>query len=118
MTKTTDVDFALFKAEFLYWMNRFGLHGWQIYFIHASLEAELSVTQLGREYHVANITFCTEYDDTIIKELDIPHLAKHEAIHVLIGSLCDVAESRWVTQNEVNAIEEELVNRLMAVIAR
>lgn len=117
MKQTTDDDFALFKAEFKYWINRFGLNGWQLYFVKGDLQGQYSLIALCAEYHVATITLCEQFDEEQ-GEIDIPHIAKHEAMHLLIGDLSEAAESRWVTQHELNAIEEELVNRLMAVISR
>lgn len=117
MKQTTAEDFALFKAEFRYWINRFGLNGWQIYFNREYLQGQYSQVALCAEYHVATVSLCEDYDE-LQGEIDIPHIAKHEATHVLIGDLSEASESRWVTQHELNAIQEELVNRLMTIVQR
>ena len=47
---------------------------------------------------------------------DLKSSAKHEAIHLLVARLSELAEHRFVTREEIISAEEELVRKLAWLI--
>ena len=108
---TTKEQFNLFKKECLKRIKEFQLNTWQIDFYLK--EIQNAQAQTDRDYLscMAQIYFNTE----ITKSPDetwgqlIKDTAKHEMIHVLEGNLAQLACSRFVTPDELEKAEEELV---------
>ena len=116
--RTTQKQFELFKKECRKWIDRFELSGWQIDFYLRDIDS--SQAQVQRDYMscIANVNFHTEITkspDETWEEL-INDTAKHEMIHILLSNLVLLAGSRYVTTDEIEKAEEELVVRLGKII--
>ena len=115
---TTQAQFSLFKSECLKRAKQFQLNNWQIDFYLADIEAVQA--QVFRDYLgcIAKVNFST----TITKAPDetweqlIKDTAKHEMLHVVDGNLAQLAASRYVTSDEIEKADEELVVKLCNII--
>jgi hypothetical protein len=50
------------------------------------------------------------------EEMPPEALARHEMCHVLLGEFSCIAQSRYVTEDEIRAAEEALVQRLLRLL--
>jgi len=110
--KTTKKQFEQFQAEFLKWVDKFGLKQYKIYFDHAKLNdnyAEIHTEQIAKH---ARVKMCKDADDSF----DPASSAKHEAIHLLLAKLSYMAECRFLSNSEVSDEEESIVRILEKVL--
>jgi len=115
--KTTKKDFEYFKERCLYWLDRFQLNNWEVNFKHEYIKG--SQTQLTRSYSGCRATLwlSTEIDifaKSAKKEID--DNAKHEVTHILCSNLSGLAHNRYISENEIDKTEEELVMKLLRII--
>jgi len=109
-------DFELFQSEFKRWQERFGLNGWQVYFIHKPLDKSYA----SISWDISNMT-ATAYLSSKVRKIDEPDNdiaahAKHEAIHLLVGRLKTAASYRYISKDEIEEANEELVHKLEKLI--
>ena len=110
-------DFEIFKKEFLKWQDKFGLNGWKVFFRyedigdykHASLDYDLNGM-------VATAKLNSKLPETVKQDKNPAYYARHEAIHLLLARLETYAMVRYVTANDIEEADEELVNKLMGVL--
>ncbi|KKN76885.1 hypothetical protein LCGC14_0365360 [marine sediment metagenome] len=112
------IDFELFQSEFKKWQKLFGLTGYRVYFkcepiVDSSVVANIDVS-LGDM--IATVTLNSELSAEKEPPKGIKKAAKHEAIHLLVGRLDQVARYRYSTKEEVYETTEELVNKLEDLI--
>ena len=112
--RSKGADFTIFKKEFKKWQVRFGLTGYSIDFKCESLgdhSADIEVFQ-GDMFAVARLDseVCNDPDS------NIPLLAKHEAIHLLIARFQARALARFTTKNEIDEAVEEVTVKLEGLI--
>lgn len=99
--KTSKSQFNRFKKAFLYWVDKFGLKGYKIYFYHKPREdyyAELSVNESGKAVTVIYSSIVKEKDQDPGPESH----AKHEAIHLLLHKLVWLGGCRYLTSEEID----------------
>jgi len=115
--KITEKQFELFKKECLYWQDRFELHNWEIHFRYQednNVRAGINFSIVG---YVATVFLSKEWNNyKIITDQDIKIVAKHEMIHLLIGRLGQIGETRFVIEDELKEAEEEIVRKLEYII--
>lgn len=112
--KLTQKHFEIFKKECLKYQDIFELHNWDLHFrwqnsdtdrasCHNKVSGYISTLFLSRNWegHGQKIT-----DD------DIKEVAKHEMIHVLLERVTASGRYRYVSENEMEEAEEELVRKL------
>lgn len=114
MVKTTKKQFKLFCDEFKRQVIRMGLLEWRLDFIHGQFStadciAELDVSYLNR---TVGVYFNHEIDTDILTETDILHAAKHEALELLVDDAFAIAQSRYITTDEIMSTRHTLVRRL------
>ena len=115
MKPTTAKHFEVFQKEVLYWINKWGLHQWEIAFTHKLLDgnirASISYNQSGR---VCTLFLNSEWDCDIRPptNAEMKVSAKHEAIELLLADVHAIGKSRWVTEDELVAAHHALVRRL------
>lgn len=107
--KTTKQDFELFKKECDRWLVKLNLDDLEINYYHDdpwSDNADASVS-VDYKYRRADIRFSVNR----IPE-DIKMLAKHEVLHLLVGEMKDLAQDRYVIQDEIVKADERLIRKL------
>jgi len=111
-----DKDFADFQKHFMHYRELFGLKGYTVYFRHEPLDESFAQISITRETMVATVTFNSELPDKDKPFKDIKRDAKHEALHLLINRLEDMASNRYVTNEAIYEASEELVHKLEELI--
>lgn len=104
--KTTKKDFNEFKAEFNRMIELLGLKSWNINFILEDIggNAAADIT------YDCDARFAEVKLNTIkVLDKDIKCFARHEAFHLLLANLYDCATKRYISLNEINQIEEQVV---------
>lgn len=115
--KTTEAEFDLFKAEFLYWIEKFGCMSWDVIFdwsdIGAEHDAEIRPDLEGRSVIVSlNTDVSREGQD------GIKFLALHEALELLLTPLRRLAQSRDFSMEWLNSEAHVVVNTLIRLLSK
>ena len=104
-------DFRLFQTEFKKWQEKFGLNGYQVYFKYEPItECNADIT-IHRQDMVAMCRL-NKGENSRPSSLS----AKHEALHLLVNRLEDLALNRYVRPEEIEEATEELVVKLESLI--
>jgi hypothetical protein len=117
--KTTASHFEYFKSEARRWLDKLGVTDYRIDFVHESLADAYAKVGTKSVHKVARIGFNTEWrsdDPRPLNKASIADTAKHEAIHMVTADLVSLANSRFVTPDEVLEAEERLVRRLQRAL--
>lgn len=114
--KTTKQQFYEFKSWFLHYQKMFNLLDWKVYFQHKDLRdncfANISVNLVGR---VATVRFNLKLEEPD-SGVNPKESAKHEALELFICGLCELAESRYVTIDEITAANHAIIRTLEKLI--
>jgi hypothetical protein len=116
MKKTSAKDFKQFVASFKKYQDLLGLHDFQVYFKHKSLERCFANCVVNCTDRCATVSFGTELEDEDFEDSDPVKSGKHEALHLLIHKLEWLADHRFVTQEQIDTEVEGLVNKLVDLI--
>jgi len=112
--KTTKKDFEAFKLECWKWVSYFGLLDWEFNFYHEFRNGDETVrgscyaSYTGR---IATLYFSPKWDYKP-EDSEIKKVAFHEVCEVLTAPLCVMAESRYVTPDEIEAANHYLIRTL------
>jgi hypothetical protein len=111
--KTTRDDYKLFKATFMEWCAKFGLSDWEIQFSWedagepGAMCGGIATNTPGRN---ANVYFAKTWSMPVTRQ-DVLRTAVHEFSHLLIANMEHLANSRYVTENEIGQTRESLARR-------
>lgn len=112
--KTTQNDFELFKKYCLEYQKFFGLTNFKFYFYfeygNSGKHAIINCGEL--QDYIATFTFYEDWGDEIVDEKEIDKIAFHEVCHVLLVRLNAIANSRFITEDEIREAEHEIIRRL------
>lgn len=111
----TAEEFEEVKREFTRWQYKLGLSDWKVYFLQEPLEDKYATITIMQNNYIATVRVCTECDADV--PLDIPFIAKHEALHLLVGRLSEGAGERYISEQEIIAATEEIVYKLAGLIS-
>lgn len=116
--KTTKKQFELFKRECRYWVERFKLDNYRIYFSWDADERTYAQCSVNLKGQNCTFWFTKNWNNEIrpLNNEEIKEVAKHEVIHALLGRLTENSFSRFVTEIELAEAEEELVRKLQNLI--
>ncbi len=116
--KVTAKEFERFKSVFKKYQEEFGLQGYKVYFKLEKLDTCFANITVEQEDMVATVRLANQVEG-FDAEVFIPdEHAKHEALHLLVTRLADLARSRFVTKSDVYEAEEELVRRITFIMER
>lgn len=113
--KTTNRDFEQFKAEFLRWTDKLGLHGYQIYFELTKLDGYAQI-YIDEEGKCATVRLTTEVSGLDAEYYDFKKHAKHEAIHLLLNRMRVLGYDRYLPKDGLEDEWEKLVRVLEKVL--
>ena len=105
----TEENFEIFKDEFNYWINVYGLKGWEFHFVFDEKTGEDARAQIFRD-HDARITIvmlATKWQGSEPTEYNIRKCGFHEATELLLSKINDLTRKRSITDEQ---IEEEIHN--------
>lgn len=119
-TTTTEEQFKYFVSRFRYWYDYLKLAGWEVSFYHEELKEDFA--RIGINYKARNVSvvFNTDWpeDKRPLNETEIDRCARHEAVHLLTGSLWCLAFERYSSEAAIDTAEEELVRRIEEIVGR
>ena len=113
--KAQSKEFGQFQREFKKYQQMFGLNGYKVYYEEVPLDdcfAQI-LTNPGNMAVTVRLNSVPAPHGT---QRHPRQSAKHEAIHLLLNKLSDLAAQRYVRQGEVSEAEEELVFKLEGLI--
>ena len=116
--KTTKKDFDLFKALCEEWSEELKIDDFEINYWHedpANPRADCMV-EVDYKYRRADIYFSINNFKTKPSAEYIVELAKHEILHLLVGEIKDLAQDRYVIQDEIIKADERLIRKLEKII--
>ena len=103
--------FLKFKAHFDRWADRFGLNCYDITYRESKTEERAAYIEINASAKFATVYLCKGKCNYSLKQL-----ALHEAIHLLLGDLTNIAMKRVMTGDELEEAEEAVVNMLTMVV--
>ena len=112
----TNTEFETFKREFTKWQHRFGLTGYKVYFKYEPIDRCFANISINQGEMVATVRLNSKTSDDSKPHKDIKRIAKHEAIHLLVGRLEQDGRYRYSSESEIYEAAEELVFRLEDLI--
>lgn len=104
-------DFELFCETFKKYQDLLGLNGYRIYFKYEPIDAFASI-RVNRSDMIATVRLNSRVSKAEKPFQDIKLNAKHEALHLLLYSLEDLALDRCATAEKIGEACEELVHKL------
>lgn len=116
MARTTKQHYELFKKECLYWMDRFQLNDYEVYFEQKEMPDSLA-RSIIRDQGTVLFSLASEmndFGDGLIKQ--IKDSAKHEVVHCLLGRYTIMAEQRYTREEELTNELEHLIRKLVNII--
>ena len=111
--KTSREDFKLFKNVYMLWADKFGLTDWEISFYwEDSSEPGAACGGISRNAPGRNacVYFGKVWNMPVTKN-DIERTAIHEFSHLLVADMEHLANSRYVTESEIDLCRESLARR-------
>ena len=107
--KTSKKDFDEYKKWCLYYMDKFKLDDWQIYFELGELN---SIAKCATNVGNRNVTFAlTKELEELSTQSSMKSNARHEVCHVLIAEL-DILIANHCTEDEQKMANERLTCKL------
>ena len=108
--KVTKKHVEQYKRIFAEYQAMFGLAGWHIYFENRESDANGWLGIQGLSDRVATLGLATDIDASI------RFIAKHEALELLLGPLQRLAESRYVTEEQIDEARHVIIRTLEKII--
>jgi hypothetical protein len=110
-------EFTLFKTTFKKYQEKFGLIGYNVYFDYTPLERHYANITANTFDAVATVRLNSRLPDKDKPHEDVKKHAKHEAIHLLLNRIDDLARARFIgSPDEVAEAIEEAVVKLETLI--
>lgn len=119
--KITEKHFNLFKTEFTYWFDKFGMTEFTVNFHFGMKDNKYANASnvISYENSYIDVYFDKEFGSEYLNgELNeaIKEAAKHEAVHALTNRLFTLAKWRFATEEETIDANEQLVRKLVKLI--
>ena len=113
----TKQQYEIFKEECLYWLDKFHLNDYDVYFEFKELDNADARSSISGDCGNITIALSNELDFFQYKPIErIKELAKHEILHCLLGKFSNSASERYISENELISEEEHLVRKLVKII--
>ena len=97
-------EFKIFRDEFLYWADTYGLRGWEFIFKYGEDPDNRAFIQRELESRIVVISLADEWIGLPPDEFNLKRVAYHEAFELLLSKLVDLCMERSVSEKQV--IEE------------
>lgn len=111
-----DKDFALFQKVFGSYREMFGLTGYRTYFKHEKLDGAFADITIEQPSMVVTVRLNKGHPIENKAFEDVERSAKHEALHLLLGKLEDLAYDRHCRKSQIYEAIEEVVFKLEKLI--
>ncbi len=116
--KTSKKDFVLFKVECEKWIDIFGIKSFEIFYDHSDYlrDNKASCTSYSVN-RWATLRLNSTWDNYWkLTEENIKRCAFHEVIELLLAPLVNCAESRYVSENEIDEQAHTVIRTLENVL--
>ena len=110
MAKTTKQDLREFQKEFMKYVELFGLKGYSVLFGLEEIDGGHAEIRVNIRDRVATVVLSTAKHEKHFQTMR--DCAKHEALHLLIARLEDLAKRRYVTPGDISEECEGIVEIL------
>ena len=98
------------------WCEHLSLSGWKVYVLHEQLgEGSFANCGCDIQSRIATIRMNT-LADIPVTSADLKHFSLHEVVHIVTADLWELAASRYVTPDELNRAEHDIVVRMTNLI--
>lgn len=119
MPQSTKQQFELFKKEVRRYIQLFNMGHYRLYFEHDDNNIRESGTtaatcEVDINYRRMYFTLSKNFPYKPTRE-DILGHAKHEALEALLGKFWQYAQSRWISDREIEDERHKIISRLMKV---
>ena len=119
MTKTTKKHFELFKQECQKWLEKLKLDNWEVHYDWREDDGNRASCSADLSGYIATLNLSADWGDNRqepITDDEERSCAKHEVIHLLLARLSANAKSRYISRDDMEESEEELVCKLEKII--
>lgn len=117
LMKTSKKQFNEFKYWFMYYQKLLNLNNWKIYFKHEALGDNcFAAIDYNSEDKTATASLNLNIGKEHFKEVCPQNHAKHEALELLLADLNVMAESRFISNNEIKITSHSIIRTLEKVI--
>ena len=114
--KTSPKHFKMFKNEFNYWVDKFGLTGWKIDFEHGGGEDVDDANAWLNVHSVKGRLVTAGLAKTVDCLEDISQYAFHEVSELLLTRIMFIAECRYCQPEEITEECHNLIRILENVV--
>ena len=112
-TQTSESDYIKFQRYCKKELAKHRLGDWIVSYGHEQLDNDdLSHVVFDLKMRMANIRL-GECWDCDINDGNLKKVALHEVLHITLAKLVDLAESRFVQQNDINETEHDIIDRMV-----
>lgn len=111
MVKTTKKDFEQYKKCVNYYLHKYGLNDWMVFFAQDDCDNALTQCRTGITSRSATFALNKEIHKEDYEFLDIRRTARHEVCHLLISDVSHLAGT-FCSEDEWKRADEALVCRL------
>lgn len=110
--ETNESHFEIFKLECIYWLNRYGLLGWEIHFDHSIIEKNRASCVTYGPGRMCALTLGTEWHGLEPTPESIGKSAYHEVCELLLADLVEVATNRKFDPDDIEAKAHAIIRTL------
>jgi len=108
--KVSKTYFNRFKAAFLLWQEKLGLQCYRVKFKQEDIGSNLAQIRYAMGSKLAVVFLNTEFDDEMVSNDDGPEEnAKHEVLHLLLARFHWLADSRCISDGDLDEENEAIV---------
>jgi len=111
-----NAEFVMFWEEFQKYQKLFGLTGYRVCFDYDTLDDDFAAIEIDLHSMVVRVTLNSKLPSSQGPYKDIKRQARHEAIHLLIGRVVELAKSRCISGPELFSATEELAHKLEGLV--
>lgn len=109
-------EFEVFQSTFIKYQNLLGLTGYKVYFKYEVLDSCFANIMINQEDMVVTVVLNKRVMAKDKLHRNIQNIAKHEALHLLMGRLDSLAKYRYATSVDIYEANEEIVHKLEELI--
>jgi len=99
--KITQKEFNIFKNEFLYWADIYGLKGWEFIFKCENDPENRASILRELESRIVIVSIANEWVGLPPDEFNLKRVAYHECCELLLSKLVDLCLDRSITEKQV-----------------
>lgn len=104
MNRTSENDFIIFQEECRYWISKFGLNDWELFFYHVEDDSKTDRAWCHIEIssHIATFILPVLWYSLKPTEFLIRKSAFHEVVEVLFAEINFIANDRFTSQEKLD----------------